>query len=82
MVISICPVCRRKLMERYELIETPYGKEFIGVCQFCTPPRETLLRQYDAIRKGWKRPNNTHSESVSAPKKDRRAHYREPFRGD
>ncbi|MBR3330424.1 MAG: hypothetical protein IKG25_04320 [Mogibacterium sp.] len=81
MVISICPECRRKLMDRYDLIEPPSGKEFAGVCQFCFPPRETMLRQYDAVRKSWTRPRNTRS-STSPPTKDRRARYREPFRGE
>ncbi len=82
MVISICPVCRRKLMDRYDLIETPSGKEFAGVCQFCAPPRETMLRQYDAKRKGWRPPSNTPSNANAPRKKDRRAYYREPFRND
>ena len=80
MVISICPVCRRKLMDRYDLIETPSGKECAGVCQFCFPPRETMLRQYDAVRKSWTRPRNTRSSTSGPQKKDRRAYYREPFR--
>lgn len=74
MIISICPVCRRKMMEKYDLVETPYGKEFSGLCQLCIPPRETMLRQYDAIRKHRTQSYKKNNGAGGPPKKDRRAY--------
>lgn len=74
--LTVCPKCAERLRDVSYLVEA--SKPHTGRCAQCVLPNITTVTQYEVTPK-----NRPRSRKRSGPApRDRRARYREPFRGE
>lgn len=49
-IISCCPTCAEKLCQTHHMVETDTPPR-LGMCQWCMPPRTSVLKQYEMTPK-------------------------------
>ncbi len=79
-VMALCDRCQRNMQEFYYLEKVDEPRE-LRTCTICC--REEIMARYGYEQKKARRERMQRAQSRSGPReRDRRARYREPFRGD
>ncbi len=74
-LITLCPRCAQKMRSPLRLREA--SMPYTGLCKCCWSGRATTVQQYEMYAN--RKPRRPQS---GPPPRDRRARYREPFRGE